>query len=269
MVGPVVRTYGASPFGVVVAHGGPGAGGEMAPVARALAATRGVLEPIQTAASLEGQIEELREALATRAAPPVALVGFSWGAWLSALVAARHPALVAKLILVGSGPFEERYAAQIDATRRARLPVDQAAEYDRILRTLRDPATRMSGALVERLGTLCERADAFDPLPGLEADADRTPFRPEIFERVWPEAAALRRSGELLERVRQIQCPIVAIHGDHDPHPAEGVRGPLMRAAKEFRLVLLDDCGHMPWIERRAQSAFYRCLEDAILSAMV
>lgn len=260
-----MRTYGAAPFGVAVVHGGPGAGGEMAPVARALAATRGVLEPIQTATSIDGQIEELREALETRGAPPVTLIGFSWGAWLSALLAARHPTLVAKLILVAGGPFEERYAAQIEATRRARLPADQAAEFDAILRSLQDPAPPRGEARLERLGALCERADAFDPLPDPQADADRTAFRPEIFARVWREASALRRSGALLDRMRTIQCPVVAIHGDYDPHPAAGVSDPLTRAVKEFRFILLTDCGHTPWIERRARTAFFRYLEDEIL----
>ena len=41
------RLYGKSPFDVVVVHGGPGAGGEMSPVARELASERGVLEPLQ------------------------------------------------------------------------------------------------------------------------------------------------------------------------------------------------------------------------------
>jgi pimeloyl-ACP methyl ester carboxylesterase len=267
VVGPILRIHGAAPFSVAVVHGGPGAGGEMAPVARALAVRRGVLEPIQTAASIDGQIEELREALETRGTPPVTLIGFSWGAWLSALLAARHPTLVAKLILVGSGPFEERYAAQIEATRRARLPADQAAEFDAILRSLRDPTPPGSEARIERLGALCERTDAFDPLPGPETDADRTAFRPDIFERVWREAAALRRSGALLDCLRQIQCPVVAIHGDYDPHPAAGVSDPLTRAVKAFRFVLLADCGHTPWLERRARTAFYRRLEDAILPA--
>lgn len=49
-----LRIYGQSPFTLAVIHGGPGAGGEMAPVARELASARGVLEPIQTATSLEG-----------------------------------------------------------------------------------------------------------------------------------------------------------------------------------------------------------------------
>lgn len=266
MARAVLRTYGAPPLDVAVIHGGPGAGGEMAPVARALAAAHGVLEPIQTATSLEGQIEELGEILETRGTPPVTLIGFSWGAWLSALTAARHPALVRKLILVGSGPFEERYAAQIMETRRARLDTEQGAEYEAILRALGDPAIREKAALLDRLGLLSERADAYDPLPDPDADADRRALRPEVYPRVWRDGKALRMSGGLLQRMQQVRCPVVAIHGEHDPHPAEGVREPLSRVLKEFRFVLLPHCGHMPWIERRARDAFYRLLADELSS---
>ena len=104
-----LRKYGKSPFSVVVVHGGPGAAGEMAPVAHKLKSGWGVLEPLQTEASLEGQIEELRTVLEENGDPPVTLVGFSWGAWLSFIFAANYPAFVKKLILVASGPFEEKY----------------------------------------------------------------------------------------------------------------------------------------------------------------
>lgn len=49
-----LRTYGNPPFSIVVIHGGPGAPGEMAPIARELSALEGVLEPLQTAVTLEG-----------------------------------------------------------------------------------------------------------------------------------------------------------------------------------------------------------------------
>ena len=42
-----LRVYGNRPYGIAVIHGGPGAMGAMAPVARELAAIRGVLEPLQ------------------------------------------------------------------------------------------------------------------------------------------------------------------------------------------------------------------------------
>ena len=58
-----LRLYGNKPFNVAVIHGGPGAPGEMAPVARELSSVRGVLEPLQTATSLEGQVRELHTVL--------------------------------------------------------------------------------------------------------------------------------------------------------------------------------------------------------------
>ena len=52
--------HGRAPHRVVVVHGGPGGAGEMAPVARRLGQDFGVLEPLQVADSVEGQVAELR-----------------------------------------------------------------------------------------------------------------------------------------------------------------------------------------------------------------
>ena len=73
-----------------------------------------------------------------------------------------------------------------------------------------------------------------------------------------------RASGELLKTVSRIQCPVVAIHGTYDPHPAEGIREPLSRVLPDFRFILLEDCGHLPWIERQARDEFFRVLEQEI-----
>ena len=51
------RKYGTSPYQVAVIHGGPGAPGYMAPVARELSNKLGVLEPIQTCDTIQGQID--------------------------------------------------------------------------------------------------------------------------------------------------------------------------------------------------------------------
>jgi pimeloyl-ACP methyl ester carboxylesterase len=81
---------------------------------------------------------------------------------------------------------------------------------------------------------------------------------------VWSEAAELRRNGVLLERAGQVRCPVIAVHGDYDPHPAEGVRVPLTRVVKDFRFVLLNRCGHTPWNEAEAQEAFYDLLREEL-----
>jgi len=57
------RKYGIPPYSIAVVHGGPGASGEMKPVAEELSMQFGVLEPLQTKDSVVGQVEELRNKL--------------------------------------------------------------------------------------------------------------------------------------------------------------------------------------------------------------
>jgi pimeloyl-ACP methyl ester carboxylesterase len=260
-----MRKYGRAPFDVVVVHGGPGAGGEMAPVARKLAHHRGVLEPIQRAVSLRGQIEELSRVINREAAQPVVLVGFSWGAWLSFLLAADHPESVKKLVLIASGPFDAKYAHGIGEARRRRLDDRQRTELIRLEQALGDPRADRQDTLLRRLGELVEIADAYArPLRRTRA-ADEMVFNSDIFRSVWPQAAALRESGRLLTRAADIRCPVVAIHGDHDPHPAEGVERPLSAVIDDFEFHCLQHCGHKPWIEPEAREAFFRLLVHAVL----
>jgi pimeloyl-ACP methyl ester carboxylesterase len=252
-----VRVWGAAPFRVVVVHGGPGAVGSMAPVARELATERGIVETAHTARSIEGQIEELERAIRTAADPPVTIVGHSWGAMLAFLFAARRPALVERVILVGSGPYEDHYAAGIDETRMSRFTQAERDELDTLTAALDDPARHDRDAIFARIGDLMGRADAYDPLPH---ESDAAGFDYEVFAQVWPEAAELRRRGELLAAGKSIRCPVVAIHGDYDPHPVAGIQEPLAATLKDFRMIVLDHCGHEPWLERQARDTFFRIL---------
>jgi pimeloyl-ACP methyl ester carboxylesterase len=256
-----LRTHGAAPYRVAVIHGGPGAAGEVAPVARELARERGVLEPIQTATTVEGQVAELRSVLEEHAGLPVTLIGHSWGAWLCFMLAAQQPALVRKLVLVSSGPFEERYVAALREARTCRLSPEERAEFDQILAALGDPAAPDKDARFARLGALCSKTDDYDPVPEAPVEGDAVEVQGELFQRVWEEATAMRRSGRLLALADRIRCPVVAIHGDYDPHPAAGVQEPLARCVQDFRFILLSQCGHKPWIERAAREEFYRVLE--------
>src|SRR5260370_18010954 len=158
------RKYGSVPFRVVVIHGGPGAAGSVAPIARKVGQTRGVLEPLQTATTLDGQIEELRLVVEHNATKPVIFIGHSWGAWLSALVTASYPELVRKLILVGSGPFEEHYVPKIAENRFKRLSPHEQEEYLQLVDML-DRATAPESAIsLSRLVELTHQADSYDPI---------------------------------------------------------------------------------------------------------
>lgn len=50
-----VRIHGPAPYRIAVLHGGPGAPGTVEPVAKTLGAYRGVLEPFQGAATVQGR----------------------------------------------------------------------------------------------------------------------------------------------------------------------------------------------------------------------
>ncbi len=254
-----LRKYGKAPFRVALVHGGPGAAGELAPVARELASGRGVMEPLQSALSLTGQVAELRTVLEENGDLPITLIGHSWGAWLSFIMAANYPTIVKNLILIDSGSFEEKYAATIQETRLNRLSEGDRAKVEDLLNILDNPAAEDKSNAFARLGELLSIVDAYDPVMNAPEIID---YRVDIFQSVWPEAAELRSSGQLLELGKQIQCPVVAIHGDYDPHSAEGVQRPLAGILKEFRFILLKNCGHKPWIEKGARDQFYRILKE-------
>ena len=259
------RTHGAAPFRIAVVHGGPGAAGEMAPVARRLAGRRGVVEPIQTAASVEGQIEELNADLRDHCELPVVLLGYSWGAWLGLLAASRHPRLVAKLVLVSSGVLEERYVPRLRANRMSRLNQEQRLEYTSIRERLDNPREEDRDGLLARLGALLgPGTDSYDPMDAGGGMDDEVACDGAIFQRVWSEAAELRRSGRLMREAAAVQCPVVAVHGDYDPGPWEGIRDPLAAKLQDFRFVLLERCGHKPWIERFAREEFFRAIEEEL-----
>jgi pimeloyl-ACP methyl ester carboxylesterase len=255
------RMYGDTPYNVAVIHGGPGAPGGMAPVARELASDRGILEPLQTADSLAGQVEELRATLEEHGELPVTLIGWSWGAWLSFILAANYPACVRKLVLVGSGPFEAKYAASIRETRLGRLNKEERAEVESLEEMPKDPQAKDKRVAFARFGRLFSKADAYDPI---EHESDVIEYQVDVFHNVWKDAAEMRRTGKLLELAERIACPVIAIHGDHDPHPAEGVQKPLSAALESFRFVLLQNCGHTPWFERQARNEFFKALKEEL-----
>jgi pimeloyl-ACP methyl ester carboxylesterase len=254
-----LRTYGNAPYWVAVIHGGPGAPGEMTPVARELCIDMGVLEPLQTADSINGQIAELKNVLEKSGNPPVTLIGFSWGAWLSFIFAACHPSMVKKLILVSSGPFDEKYVTQIIETRLSHLNAGERQEAILLLAKLDFGSVK--GGSFARFGELMDKADSYDPLPH---DFDVLPSDPDIYQKVWASASQMRSSRELLKLGKKIRCPVVAIHGDCDPHPAAGVQEPLSRVLQDFRFILLEHCGHHPWFERQAKQQFYEKLRVEI-----
>ena len=255
------RPYGSPPYTVAVIHGGPGAPGTMAPVARKLSVDRGILEPLQTADSVDGQVAELAVQLKKYGATPLTMIGSSWGAMLAFIVAARIPALVNKLIMVGSGPFVKSYAVDLMDVRLKRLKPQDRDRALMLFAVLADERGEAKDEALQQLGDLFTKTDAYNPLT---LNTEVLEVQSNIYEKVWPQVEELRASGQLLELGRSISCPVVAIHGDYDPHPAAGIQIPLEKVLAQFKFILLKHCGHLPWIERGAREQFYNILEQEL-----
>jgi len=249
-----VRIYGDAPFKVAVLHGGPGAPGYMAPVARELARTMGVIEPLQTKNTLEGQIEELREQVTTNADVPVTLIGSSWGAVLALFFAAREPQSVRKLILIGSAVFDAENSSRIEGIRMGRLDEKRRRRYADIMSRMETASADERQRLMDEWGEML-----------FDTDVEIIEVQHEVFAGVWPDFVALRdRPGYLEREFSNIKASAAVIHGDYDPHPIEGIRPFLEKCLPQVRFYMLSRCGHYPWIEGNARDSFFEILHHEI-----
>ena len=255
------RLYGKTRIQLVIIHGGPGAPGNVAPVARELSNHRGVLEPFQTADNIHDQLLELNIMLIQKCDYPVIMIGHSWGAWLAYMYAAIYPDMIKKLIMIGAGPFEEHYASGILQARMDRMTNEDKKTAQNLMNKLQSSTGQVKKDAFVDFGKFMSRADAYDRI---YEENEVVEHQPDIFYKVWAEAAQLRQSGKLLQFGKQITCPVVAIHGDYDPHPADGVNLPLSGMIKDFTFVLLGKCGHDPWNERQTRDEFFKILKQQI-----
>jgi pimeloyl-ACP methyl ester carboxylesterase len=230
-----VRQYGTKGPHVVLLHGGPGAVGYMAPVARELSDTCIVHEPLQRAHTVAGHVTDLDELI--RQLPPAHLVGSSWGAMLALAYAAEHP--VRSLFLVGCGTFDERARAKLRETRAARM---QGAE----------PRT------YEEWGDVTMRTDSYD----LIADNEVDEIDAEAGEASWNDMIRLQHEGVYPAAFASIEVPALLVHGDVDPHPGPLVYASLQPFVRNLQYTEIPRCGHYPWLERHGHVPFFKLLRD-------
>jgi pimeloyl-ACP methyl ester carboxylesterase len=257
-----VRFYGSRPYTVAVIHGGPGAPGEMAPVARELSKYAGVLEPLQTEDTINGQVEELADVLKKYADIPVVLSGHSWGATLSYITAARYPQLVKKLVLIGMPPLQWKDRPEMSPVWLGRLTENERVEFFELEETVWDGILENKSEPIGKLFRLIAKGDCYEMIPHKD-DVLEYQIKPNVF--IFRELAKLTEGTQLIDLGKKIDSPVTAIHGDSDIRcPASAIKQPLASTVKDFKLILLKKCGHYPWREKFARDRFYDILKEEI-----
>jgi pimeloyl-ACP methyl ester carboxylesterase len=255
------KKYGTKPYSTVLVHGGPGAAGSLAELARGLSSEYGIVEALQTKDSINGQIDELQDIIIQNAHFPVILIGHSWGAWLVSLYAAKFPNYCKLLILIACPPFDCKFENEISKTRLERMSQKTINQYDKWSKILNNKMEGDKNIAFTKIGNLLTRIDSFSE----KIDTpDEIHCNYQIFSRIWPHASKLRKSGHLLIQLKKIRCPITFIHGQYDPHPCHGITEPLDKQKIKYELHCIPECGHYPWLEIAIKNQFLLILKKEI-----
>ncbi len=255
-----VREYGTDGPQVVVLHGGPGAPGHMAPVARGLADAFRVLEPYQRGSgerplTVARHVEDLRELVDSRcggSAP--AFVGCSWGAMLALAFAAAHPDRAGPLVLIGCGTFDLAARARMKEILDERMPPDLRRRMESLKSEIPDPDRRL-----EAMGDLILPLYAFDPVTD-DLEGDVCDGRAN--EETWSDMLRLQEEGVYPAAFSAAKSPVLMLHGSYDPHPGAMIRAGLEPYVPQLEYVEWERCGHYPWIERGVREEFFTALRD-------
>lgn len=255
-----VRVYGDDGPSVVLLHGGPGAAGYMAPVARKLGSSFKVIEPFQRRSgnrplTVQRHIDDLHRIMAAHCAEKhPAIVGHSWGAMLALAYAAQHPDTARCLVLVGCGTFDTESRSQLQATLVARTTPQLSSRLRGLPREIRDPDVRLCV-----YGRLLEPLYIYNALPNETDETEE--YDRKGHDESWRDMLRLQDNGTYPQAFGAISAPTLMIHGDWDPHPGRMTLATLSRYMPAIEYFELKDCGHYPWRERGAAPGFFDQLE--------
>ena len=189
----------------------------------------------------------------------VSVVGYSWGALLAILYALYAPAgapAPARLVLIDPAPLSRQYREAFEA-EFARRQTGETVQRLRAELTASGLRERDPDAYRQRAFELSVAGYFAHP----ERAHDLTPFRVtgRVQQSVWESLGDFDLVPELQE-LRGI--PTLIVHGRQDPIPLASSEA--AAAAMEARLVVLEESGHVPYVEQPGPlfAAIGRFLEE-------
>jgi len=165
--------------------------------------------------------------------------------------------------LIGSGPFTTQYINKIDERRLTRLCKEEKHLFTETLKAL-ETADGNKDPLMTLLGQMVHKTDNYD-LVDYDISGTDLPTDGLMYNRIWSEAARLRKDGTLYKSLFKIKCPVTVMHGEFDPHPVEGVTEPLIEVGLQPEIHIFSKCGHEPFKERYAVNEFYNILNEIFI----
>lgn len=243
---------------MLVIHGGPGAPGSLASLARDLAGEFAVYEPHQRGSESEGPLTVARHVddldvivqkiTAAHGVKP-ALVGHSWGAMLALMYAARHPEGCAGVVLIGCGTFDPAARAEMKRRIAARTTEDVARRFAAVSAETPDEDERLRRRAQLLVSIYCVDPIEAPEFPRCDARANRE---------TWDDMMRLQAEGAVPAAFQAITVPVLMLHGADDPHPGGMIVASLRPWIPQIEYHEWPRCGHEPWRERATREV---CLQ--------
>jgi proline iminopeptidase len=189
---------------------------------------------------------------------PVTLIGYSWGGLLALLyaheaAAGRVAPKPRRLVLIDPAPVARRFREQFERefNRRQSSPEVQVLREELAASGLRD---RDLSAYRHRSFELSVAGYFANP----RAARDLTPFRVtgKVQQSVWDSLGDYDLLAD--PGLRRIDSPTLIIHGRQDPIPLASSEE--CASALGATLVVIDECGHVPYVEQ--PDALFAAIEE-------
>jgi len=175
------------------------------------------------------------------------LVGQSWGALIALNYIFKYPERVKNLILLEPAPGSNEYIQNVQQTIMSRLSKE---EIDRLVNISQSPDLRTNPELFREFMNIRMKTYFFDL-----SNATKKNFNYFDSERIKKFFASSAIFGpylmnyNLYDRMKNINCPTLIIHGDYDVIPTEAIER-MGREIKNAEVHVVKECGHFVHIEK-------------------
>lgn len=241
---------------IYVLHGGPGFDHrylEDSPGIQALTREREVIlydqrgvgqsSPLQDdqSCTVDDQIQDLERLRQHLGHPRIVLAGHSWGGFLAMAYVQKNPDPVSHLILIDTMPmkYEDDFSMFADI-----YPQEyKVMREQRMQATLRDDPEAMKKSLRAYMSMLFAAPEPRDRFIAGAADYS---FNPDVSRSLNDDAWEM----DLTPTMQGYSGPLLILHGYQDFNIAIGSAIQIGDAVPKALLILMEDCGHLPFYEK-------------------
>lgn len=253
----VERTGGGAGMPLVLCHGGPGMWDNLGPLAALLDHDREVVRWDQRGCGRSGGADgpfsvaqSLADLDAVRRHLGIArwvVGGHSWGASLALRAVLADPASAAGLLYLSGTGLGRSWHAAYKAAPAERLTPEQLARCDALeALASRTAAEEIEWRTLRWAPDFADRARAVE-LAAIDAGAPWALNRScnaaiNAETKTWDAAA-------IYAQCESMNVPALLVHGAEDPRPPFAIDD-LAHAISDVEVAVIDDAGHIPWLER-------------------